>query len=190
MNKFAVSFLNVIFGFVILFAVFFPDKIFANDEQDNSGIVLQLSGTGNLVQRFLPGIEEPADCYEGMNVIDVATGRVIGEATDCLSDIRQDGRGLNILGTTIFSFPSGSFMVRGPVTVQPTFSRMITREGMVVTHITGSATNGGSNVIEGTGAFKDADANARLQGMINGDLMEEGIIQFSCFFIFTDIDIR
>lgn len=176
--------------FLVACVVLFSSQVIANENHDNSGVVLQLTGTGNEVEMFLPGLDEPAQCFEGIDVIDLATGSIIGEAIDCLSEIEQDGRGLSLLGTTIFSLPNGEFMVRGQVTVQPTFSRMITPEGMVVTHITGAATNEGNNVIEGSGAFERVGANARLQGMINAELMDEGIVQFSCFFVFTNINLQ
>ena len=69
--------------------------------------VLRLLGTGEAYEGFVPDIDgdgndDAALCFD-VDLLD-ASGRKIGTATDCLSNITPVGGGLALVGTTIFHF--------------------------------------------------------------------------------------
>jgi hypothetical protein len=128
------------------------------------------------------GVEDEATCFN-VDLIDVSTNEVIGDATDCLSNITPDGDGLTIVGTTTFNFPQGQLVAHGLTTVQPLLHGA---EGF--THSTGAPPplNGESNILSGTGEFADAagSGTVRLSGLVDmSRLGDEGILRFDCLFV-------
>ena len=94
--------------FAIAVAAFF---IFANpyddsDDKIGSRIAVALVGTGE------------ASCFT-IDLINLDSNEIIGDATDCLSNITPDGDGLRVIGTTTFNFPQGQLVTRGETTAQP-----------------------------------------------------------------------
>ena len=107
--------------------------------------------------------------------------RLVGTATDALADVKQVGDGLALTGTTFFNLPEGTLVTRGGTTVQP-----VTINSPSVTHITGAIPNmGENNVLDGTGAFKDARASLRLAGAVNTSNFANNQISFDCLFVVT-----
>lgn len=154
----------------------------------NSGLpgratVLRLLGTAIAYEAFVPDIdgdgkEDAALCFD-VDLLD-ASGKKIGTATDCLSNIKTVDSGLALVGTTIFHLPNGTFITRGNTTVQP----VTTTEPTPVTHTTGAIPFDGANgVIYGDKAFRTFRAQARLSGAVNlSRLDSDGEITFDCLF--------
>jgi len=122
-----------------------------------------------------------AACFD-LDLVDVKTNRVIGAASDCLSDISPSASddGLMLTGTTFFFFPGGTLISQGLTTVQP-----VLHGSPNFTHITGAIPSPGENgVIFGDGRFRHAAGPVRLSGTVNlSDLDSAGLITFDCVFI-------
>jgi hypothetical protein len=120
-------------------------------------------------------------CFDG-TLIDVATGHVIGTASDCLADISGSPEdGMSLVGTTIFNLPGGTLVSRGLTTVQPILTPSA---GTPITHITGAIPNPGDNsIIGGTGRYAGATGAVRLNGAVNLSNLENGQITFDCLFV-------
>ena len=83
-------------------------------EAEAHNIIVQLIGTDTGIERTVPdidgdGIDDTGLCFD-VSLVDTRTERVIGTATDCLSDITEVGTegGLAVIGTTFFNFPGGT----------------------------------------------------------------------------------
>lgn len=154
-------------------------------------LVLNLVGTANMVKRDVPGFVD-AWCFD-VDLINAKTGKKIGMARDCLSDIGPgpgENSGLALVGTTYFYMPEGMLVTRGETTVQPVNQDTFTPSGQWITHITG-ASGYGDAVLEGTGRFARSSATVRLSGMVdmtNFFLNEGEPITFDCLFVITFID--
>ena len=147
------------------------------------GTILHLVGTGvaypgTVMDIDGDGEEDDALCFD-IDLLD-ASGRIIGTATDCLSEINPVGDGMALVGTTIFNLPNGTFIARGYTTVQP----LTTTEPSPATHTTGAVPMPGANgVIHGTGAYRNFQAEVRLAGAVNlSRLDSDGEITFDCLF--------
>lgn len=147
--------------------------------------VLRFATTAIADPRPIPPIDgsgtDEGLCFDG-DLIDLATGRVIGTATDCLADIGGNPvDGLDLVGTTTFYLPGGTITSRGNTSVQP-----ITTDpaGTPITHVTGAIPNDGDNgIIGGTGRFAGASGTVRLSGAVNlSRLDSHGEITFDCLF--------
>ncbi len=156
------------------------------DDERGPRIAVALVGTAEAFTSTVPDIDGDGTADEGtcftVDLIDASTNEVIGDATDCLSNITEDGDGLKIIGTTTFNFPEGQIVTRGETTVQPL---LFGQNGF--THSTGAAPPlGGSNILSATGDFAgSADSGtARLSGLVDmSRLGEEGILRFDCLFL-------
>jgi len=125
-----------------------------------------------------------ANCFDG-ELIDLATGQVMGTATDCLADMAPVGNGVALVGTTIFNLPGGTLTSRGKTTVQPITTNNPSETP--ITHITGAIPNDGANsIIGGTGRFAGATGSVRLSGAVNlSNFSPPGSndIVFDCLFV-------
>jgi len=135
-----------------------------------NNIAVRLVGTADkfigdtLFESF--GLSLPAEgeiwCYD-LDLVDVKSGKVIGSASDCLTNISPVGGGVALTGTTFFFFHGGTVVTRGLTTVQPT-----THGSADFTHITGAIPQAGdNNVIYSDGKFTTASGSARLSGAVN-----------------------
>ena len=131
------------------------------------------------------GDDPTALCFD-LDIIDLKTGKKIGTASDCLSNINGVGDGLALVGRTIFNFDGGTLITRGLTSVQA-----VTHGSPDFTHITGAIpTEGENSVLAGSGRFKDATGPVRLSGAVklvpipNGDGPEDDQLQitFDCIF--------
>ncbi len=153
--------------------------------EEDTSMVVALRGQATAATRTLsdlPGSLE-ATCFSGIQMIEVKSGKVIGTAEDCLSDITPVGDGLSVTGTTTFNFLEGGTLIsRGQTSVQPT---TIGSDGF--THITGAIPAPGSNqVIGGTESYQNVSGTVRLSGAVNLSLLEsDGKITFDCIFQIT-----
>jgi hypothetical protein len=150
----------------------------------SANLVVALKGTaiGEMRQVTIGGQGDDAQalCFD-VDLIDLKTGRKIGSATDCLSNIQPAGEGLALVGRTIFNFPGGTLVTRGLTSVQPT-----THGSPTLTHITGAIPAPGENsVLVGTGRFKDASGSVRLSGGVKMEPLTGGRLQitFDCLFV-------
>ncbi len=148
-------------------------------------LVVALRGTAEGVVQGIPATD--LGTTEGLcftvDLVDLATGNVIGDATDCLADIDPDaGGGMALTGTTTFNFPGGTLVSRGRTTVQPVLDGSVD-----FTHITGAVPQEGDNsVLSGTGRFNGAEGTVRLSGAVNlAELADEGKITFDCVFVIS-----
>lgn len=128
------------------------------------------------------GTADESTCFT-VDLIDTDTNEVLGDVTDCLSNITEDGDGLKIIGKTTFNFPEGQIVTRSETTVQPL---LFGQNGF--THSTTAAPplNGGSNILSATGDFAGATGSgtARLSGLVDmSQLGEEGILRFGYLFL-------
>ncbi len=150
--------------------------------------VLNLIGTGYMytvddVDR--DGVaDDPAICFD-VDLINAKNQQLIGTGTDCLSDIREIGTGLALVGTTFFHMPMGDLVVRGNTSVQPVIQPTVTPAGQTITHTTGAAGTGNA-VIDGTNRFAGATGTARLSGMVDLSDFAGNVgdpISFDCLFV-------
>ena len=142
----------------------------------NLAVVVQGTATGEF--RMIDGVE--MDCFD-VDLVDAASGWIIGPATDCLdlASIVPDpsgGDGFSISNTTFFHLPGGMIKSRNRTTIQPVL------EGSPgITHITGdlAAT---PNILAGTGRYQNAEGTVRLTGAVDMSLLGDNIISFNCVF--------
>jgi hypothetical protein len=172
--------------FFVLITVSILSANLANAAGVGNNIVVRLAGTGQayggdtLFEDFgLTPVD--ATCFD-VDLIDAKTGKVIGLASDCLSDISSSvtDNGLKLTGTTFFFFPGGTLISRGLTTVQPKL-----HGSADFTHITGAVPSSSDNgVIYGDGKFKNAEGPVRLSGAVNLSMLaSDGLITFDCVFI-------
>lgn len=174
----------------ILFAV--SSSVFADDKKGKQ-LVLNLVGTGNMYEGTVPDIDgdfidDPAICFD-VDLVDLKKQKVVGTATDCLSNITPMGTGLALVGTTYFNIKGETLVTRGNTTVQPVLHPTTIPDGQVITHTTGAAVTGNS-IVAGTGRFANRTGTARLSGMVdmtNFTGMVGDPIYFNCLFI-VDLD--
>lgn len=137
--------------------------------------VYRLKGTADMMVQ-----PDGALCYT-VPMWDVEQDRVVGQATDCLSEIdASDPTGVVLTGTTTFDFGQGhSFTSQGRTTVRPTMPG----SSLDFTHITGAIPAPGSNgVIAGAGHFDGFEATVRLSGAVNLASFP-GTTTFDCLFV-------
>jgi hypothetical protein len=150
---------------VVLTSIFVGSTAWAAGLGTN--ISVRLVGTGDLFigndlfEEF--GLSpEGALCYE-LDLVDIKTGKVIGSAADCLTDLTPMGTGVALTGTTFFFFPGGTVVSRGLTTVQP-----VLHGSPDFTHITGAIPQmGDNNVIYGDRKFRNASGPVRLSGAVD-----------------------
>jgi hypothetical protein len=168
--------------YVLIIASLFATS-WVNAAGIGNNIVVRLVGTGqgydgyDLFDEFnLPQLG--ATCFD-LDLVDAKTGKVIGQASDCLSGITPSGDGLMLTGTTFFFFPGGTLVAEGLTTVQP-----VLHGSADFTHITGAIPSpSGNGVVYGDGKFKNAYGPVRLSGAVNLDDLGAGMITFDCVFI-------
>ena len=109
-------------------------------------------------------------------LIDIKTGNLIGDVTDCAEVVDDDES--KLIGTTFFYFPGGTIVSQVKTTVQP-----VTHEPEYFTHITGAIPElDDNNVIYGDGKFKNAEGPVRLSGAVNLRNLDMGEITIDCLF--------
>lgn len=142
----------------------------------NLAVVIQGTAEGEF--RMIDGIE--MNCFD-VNLVDAASGRIIGDSSDCLdlNSIVPDpsgGDGFSISNTNFFHLPGGMIKASMRTTVQPVL------EGSPgITHITGSIGDE-MNIVAGTGRYQNAQGTARLLGALNLARLGENIVTFDCIF--------
>ncbi|MCG7587420.1 hypothetical protein [Photobacterium sp. OFAV2-7] len=161
-----------------------------DDADSKQRLALNLVGKGEMYEMDVPDIDgdeqpDPAFCFD-VDLKEIATGDLVGTATDCLSNI-EDGPngGLQLVGTTFFKFPNGTIVTRGDTTVQPANKPIVTPEGEEITHITGASSDENA-VIKTSGDFAWYRGTVRLSGMVNLTDFGGGVgepIFFDCLFI-------
>ncbi len=157
--------------------------------EDSAHIIVALRGTSIGVLSEMnfgaPGDDADALCFD-IDLIDLKTGRKIGTASDCLSNIVEANGGLALVGRTIFNFPGGTLVTRGLTSVQPT-----THGSPDFSNITGAIPTAGENsVLAGTGRFRNVSGAVRLSGAVkmvpidNGPGREDDQLEitFDCIF--------
>lgn len=156
----------------------------SENQAPSANVIVALKGTAIGEMRPVAvgaqGDDAQALCFD-LDLIDLKTGRKIGTATDCLSNIQPVGEGIALVGRTIFNFPGGTLVSRGLTTVQPT-----THGSPTVTHITGAIPTAGENsILSGTGRFKNAAGSVRLSGAVKMDPLADGRLKitFDCIFV-------
>jgi hypothetical protein len=160
-------------------AAILPVQLEAKSAKGNNLVVALVGTDVGYVEEMKygePGDDATALCFD-LDIIDLKTGKKIGTATDCLSNITPVGDGLALVGRTFFHFPGGTVVTRGLTTVQP-----ITHGSPDFTHITGAIPAAGENsVLAGDGKFKNVAGTARLSGAVN--MLGGDEIAFNCVFV-------
>ncbi len=144
-------------------------------------LAVVIKGTAEGELRMIDGVE--MNCFD-VDLVDAASGRIIGRATDCLDldSIEPDpsgGDGFSISNTQFFHLPGGTIKSLHRTTIQPVL------EGSPgITHITGAIPDEMNILAEdGTGRFKGVKGTVRLTGAVDlARLGEENIITFDCVF--------
>ena len=171
----------------------------ASSPEQARSLVLQVKGTaiGEIRDIDTDGdgiLDTQANCFE-VGLYDPRTGRQIGTATDCLSEvgvvIDDDpasaplGWNLALTGTTFFHLPGGTLVTQGLTSVRPAL-HPTSRGDRIFTHVTGA--NGDGGIQYGTGRFGNAFGDARLSGLVDlAKLGTDGEITFDCLFV---VDLR
>ena len=153
-----------------------------------ASLVIGLRGTATGVPSTVPdidgdGVDDEALCFSGLEMVEMASGTVIGTATDCLSDVTDVGEGMSVIGTTTFEFAGGTLVTRAPTSVRPT---TIGSPGR--THITGSIPGADENtVLSGTGDFEGASGRTRLSGAVTMNPLDDDQMEitFDCLFVLS-----
>ena len=170
----------------ILISICLMSASYAKPSKGGKNIVVRLVGTGDAYNGDILFTEfgltpVGAACFN-LDLVDAKSGKVIGAAADCLSDINESvsDDGLMLTGTTFFFFKSGTLISQGLTTVQP-----VLHGSVDFTHITGGIpSSDDESVIYGDGKFKKASGPVRLSGTVNLSRLEtEGKITFDCIFI-------
>ena len=179
------SIVATLFAFICIL----PSASIAGDkaaETYENHLVLKLIGTGEMFFKDV-GLGEDAMCFN-IDLVDMKSKEIVGDATDCLSSLEEIGTGIRLIGTTIFRLPDGDLVTRGNITAQPTLvPTTVANElepAQVMDHVTGSAREG-NTIISGTGKYKNAKGNARLSGLVNVSGLTGAVgdpMAFSCIF--------
>jgi hypothetical protein len=167
----------------------------ASAPMPNRSVILQVKGTGLGEMRDIDTdgdgvLDTLANCFD-VGLFDPRTGRQVGTATDCLSDVNvlidddpanaPMGWNIALTGTTFFNLPGGTLVTQGLTTVRPAL-QPTSQGGVTFTHVTGA--NGDGGVQYGSGKFEHAFGNARLSGLVNlSKLATDGEITFDCLFV-------
>ena len=181
---------NRYFVLVTLFSLCVPLSANAGEVKH---LVLNLVGTGYMYPDTVPdidgdGYDDDAICFD-VELINQKNNKIVGTATDCLSDITPIGGGIALVGTSYFHMPKGTLITRGRTSVQPVTQTTVTTWGHNITHITG-ASGTGNAIIGGTKQFAGATGTVRLSGMVDlsGFLGNPGDpMTFDCLFV-VDLD--
>ena len=145
-------------------------------------IVVEFVGTAQGEFRDVDGIQ--MDCFD-VDIVDPATGRVIGNGTDCLDLLSIVGdptiEGFAINNTQFFHLNGGFVKSLLRTTIQP----VLDGSSVGNTHITGDVPGG--EILEGTGRFSRLEGGvARLSGAVDMSLFfSENTITFNCIFVLT-----
>jgi len=129
------------------------------------------------------GVVGPESFCWDFDLLDIKTGKSIGDVTDCAAIVgvveTELGDGYQALGTTFFYFPGGTVVSRSYTTVMP-----VTHGSPDFTHITGDVpAEHVNNVLYGDGKFKSAIGTVRFSGA--GDFstfFDDGVISVDCLY--------
>ena len=152
----------------------------AEEEGGPPNFVVALRGTAEAVPRTFDGADYL--CFD-VDLINPATERIIGPATDCLElasivPIGDDG-GFGINNLTFFGLPGGTVASLSRTTIQP-----VEDPSHGPTHITGEVASADTNITHlSTGRFENATGNTRLSGQVDMRQFGSWIITFDCLFI-------
>ncbi len=141
-------------------------------------LAVVLQGTAEGEFRMIDGVE--MECFD-VDLVDAASGRIIGLATDCLdlNSIVPDpdgGAGFSVNNTQFFHLPGGMIQTSIRSTIQP-----VLEGSSGITHITGSIGDE-MNIVGGTGRYQNAQGTVRLNGAVDLSRLGEAIVTFDCVF--------
>lgn len=172
-------------GLVLLVAILLISPVMAEQP-----IMLKVDGVGHMRNAAVPAFSgvgtEPAMCFD-LALLDLTTGKRIGRATDCMSEVvPNEHGGLVTVATTTFFVEGGSATVQTFVSVQPVTQpgRFIDRDGRNYTHMSG-AVRDQSKVIASTGTLSGISGTSRISGLLDMghfNQVEGDIVIFNCLF--------
>lgn len=177
------SFLPVSACAAALFLTLTPETE-ATTPAGGAPIAVQMVGTATGIARniHLPTGAVDATCFE-VDLVDLASGQVIGTGVDCLVDPQMNQGGLTLTDYTVFKFPDGTLVAKAEVDVRET---TLGQQGY--THLTGSFPDpAGNDIVFGTGAYANATGQVRLSGGVDMSNFGNGEIGFNCLFV-IDLD--
>lgn len=172
--------------------------LFAAAAEARKNLVVNLLGAADAVERDLDvdgdGVIDVvgALCFDA-DLVDPSQDRVIGSASDCLSDIEVlepeclddgnfDGCTVRLTDTTIFNFRNGTIISQESVSIQPFVDEESLSTGF--THMTGSPPIGPNVTFVSPAYRRFADGSVRLSGIVDmSTLASEGRIDFDCLFV-------
>lgn len=171
--------------------------LLAGAAEAKNTLIVTLSGTGTAEERDVDidgdGVADVlgALCFD-VDLIDTRKDKVIGTATDCLSDVVATGADCLVDGTfndctveltdtSIFNFGNGTVISQESVSIQPFVDADSLSTG--ATHLTGSAPPGPNVTYTSPAYNKYANGAVRLSGIVDmSALASDGQITFDCLF--------
>lgn len=172
--------------FVLWVALLFSGTVLA----ERTPIMLKVDGVGHMrmstVDAFVGVGTRPAMCFD-LKLLDMSSGEQIGTATDCMSEVVENGEGgMGVVATTTFRIPNGTATVQTFVAAQPVINpgRFVDNDGRSYTHMTG-AIGGQSAVIRSSGVLAGISGTGRISGLLDMshfNKQEGDIVMFNCLF--------
>ena len=174
---------------IALFLTFAASVSSANDHRADPRLVVLVEGRASGYPSFVPDIDGDGSddfgfCFD-VNLTDAKTNKVIGTATECVSDLEDDDN--PAYATTTFNFPPGTLVSRGKmnfglVSWDPGSNPDVAGINVLSGYFPAPDSN---NVLSGTGRFRNATGRVRLSGAVQELGNGEAIL--NCIFI-IDLD--
>lgn len=127
------------------------------------------------------GQDDFAFCFD-VNLTSAKTNKVIGTATECVSDLDGDGP-MPPYATTTFNFPQGTLVARGKMNFGLVSWDPATNSDVADINVLSGyfPAPGANNILSGTGRFKNATGRVRLSGAVIDNF--DGTATLDCMFI-------
>ena len=151
----------------------------SSGDDDSEIIVVELRGTATGVTQEIDDTEML--CFT-VDMVELESGEVIGEGTDCLdlaSIVGGAGGAFALSNTTFFNFDDyGTIKSQNRTTISP-----VVEGSPGLTHLTGDLPDA-DNILSGTDEFEDIEGTARLSGLV--DLTNfPTTMTLNCIFVLT-----
>jgi hypothetical protein len=138
---------------------------------DKNRVMVKLIGTGHMYNQLVPdidgdGMDDMADCFD-LDLIDVKTGELIGNGSDCIANFTNVGGAGAADATFYVNTPRGSLVVRTKSTAAPVTRETTRPDGSgIFTHVAGAASHE-DRVLSGTGRYRNRTGTVRLNGLMD-----------------------
>lgn len=118
------------------------------------------------------------ECHR-VELVELATGKSLGESFDCFANITPlEGGAMTLLDVAIFNMPGGVVVSGGPVSLQPFVAGFGDGGEPTRTHMSGAVPSA-DNILLATGKFADMRGTVRVSGTMT---LAETFF-FDCIFV-------